>query len=94
MSPSADLAYSYGKYSLSRDGSTEAGHFFQIWQTDATGLREVEAAAIGSRRCRKKSRRSRSPLMWEDGPFACPDSIARRTPLVGAKLHGGPSHIF
>jgi ketosteroid isomerase-like protein len=38
MSRSADLAYSYGKYSLSRDGSTESGHFFQIWQTDATGM--------------------------------------------------------
>jgi ketosteroid isomerase-like protein len=38
MSRSADLAYSYGKYSLSRDGNTEAGHFLQIWQTDATGM--------------------------------------------------------
>ena len=38
MSRSADLAHSYGKYSLSRDGKTEAGHFFQIWQTDATGM--------------------------------------------------------
>ena len=37
MSHSADLAYSYGKYSLNRDGSTESGHFFQIWQTDAAG---------------------------------------------------------
>lgn len=37
MSSSADLAYSYGKYSLRRDGNTEAGHFFQIWQTDAVG---------------------------------------------------------
>ena len=37
MSPSADLAYSYGKYSLSRDGNAEAGHFFQIWQTDGLG---------------------------------------------------------
>lgn len=37
MSSSADLAYSYGKYSLSHDGSAEAGHFFQIWQTDADG---------------------------------------------------------
>lgn len=38
MSRSADLAYSYGKYSLSRDGNTEAGHFFQIWQTDTAGV--------------------------------------------------------
>lgn len=37
MSHSADLAYSYGKYSLNRDGSVESGHFFQIWQTDDTG---------------------------------------------------------
>ena len=37
MSHSADLAYSYGKYSLSRNGSAESGHFFQIWQTDAAG---------------------------------------------------------
>ncbi len=37
MSSSADLAYCYGKYSLSRDANTEAGHFFQIWQTDAVG---------------------------------------------------------
>jgi ketosteroid isomerase-like protein len=38
MSRSTDLAYSYGKYSLNRDGNTELGHFFQIWQTDATGM--------------------------------------------------------
>jgi ketosteroid isomerase-like protein len=38
MSSSADLAYCYGKYSLSRDANTEAGHFFQIWQTDAVGV--------------------------------------------------------
>jgi ketosteroid isomerase-like protein len=37
MSHSTDLAYSYGKYSLNRDGNTELGHFFQIWQTDAAG---------------------------------------------------------
>ena len=37
MSHSIDLAYSYGKYSLNRDGSVELGHFFQIWQTDLTG---------------------------------------------------------
>jgi ketosteroid isomerase-like protein len=38
MSHSADLAYNYGKYNLSRDGSTESGHFVQIWQTDAAGF--------------------------------------------------------
>lgn len=37
VSYSADLAYTYGKYSLSRNGSAESGHFFQIWQTDAAG---------------------------------------------------------
>jgi ketosteroid isomerase-like protein len=38
MSSSGDLAYSYGKYSLNRDGNVELGHFFQIWQTDAAGM--------------------------------------------------------
>jgi ketosteroid isomerase-like protein len=38
MSRSTDLAYSYGKYSLNRDGNKELGHFFQIWQTDAVGV--------------------------------------------------------
>jgi ketosteroid isomerase-like protein len=38
ISSSGDLAYSYGKYSLSRDGSVELGHFFQIWQTDTVGM--------------------------------------------------------
>jgi ketosteroid isomerase-like protein len=37
MSHSADLSYTYGKYSLSHNGSAEPGHFFQIWQTDAAG---------------------------------------------------------
>lgn len=37
MSHSADLAYTYGRYSLSHNGSAESGHFFQIWQTDAAG---------------------------------------------------------
>jgi len=38
MSRSVDLAYNYGKYSLDRDGNTELGYFFQIWQTDAAGV--------------------------------------------------------
>lgn len=38
MSRSVDLAYSYGKYSLDRDGNTEVGHFFHIWQTEAGGV--------------------------------------------------------
>jgi hypothetical protein len=37
VSNSTDLAYSYGKYSGTHEGSAEAGHFFQIWQTDAAG---------------------------------------------------------
>jgi ketosteroid isomerase-like protein len=37
-SHSADLAYSYGKYTLKRSEGAEAGHFFQIWQTDAVGV--------------------------------------------------------
>ena len=37
MSHSADLSYTYGKYSRSHNGTAESGHFFQIWQTDAAG---------------------------------------------------------
>ena len=37
-SHSADLAYSYGTYTLKRSEGTETGHFFQIWQTDAAGV--------------------------------------------------------
>jgi len=37
MSKSGDLAYSYGKYSDTRPKGAKAGHFFQIWQTDAAG---------------------------------------------------------
>ena len=37
-SHSADLASSYGKYTLTRKEGAEAGHFFQIWQTDAAGV--------------------------------------------------------
>jgi ketosteroid isomerase-like protein len=38
MSYTSDLAYSYGKYSLQRSEGAEAGHFFQIWQTDSAGV--------------------------------------------------------
>lgn len=38
MSSSGDIAHNYGKYSLTRDGSVESGHFFQIWQTDTVGV--------------------------------------------------------
>jgi ketosteroid isomerase-like protein len=36
MSQSADLAYTYGKYSGAGEGS-EKGHYFQIWQRDDEG---------------------------------------------------------
>lgn len=37
VSGSADLAYDYGKYSDTRSQPSKAGHFFQVWQTDAAG---------------------------------------------------------
>lgn len=37
ISNSADLGYSYGKYSIARKDSGQSGHYFQIWQTDAAG---------------------------------------------------------
>jgi ketosteroid isomerase-like protein len=37
MSSSADLVYNYGSYSDTRAQPAVAGHFLQIWQTDATG---------------------------------------------------------
>jgi ketosteroid isomerase-like protein len=37
MSHSADLSYTYGKYSLARTEGDEKGHYFQIWQTDSAG---------------------------------------------------------
>ncbi|MEY2520648.1 MAG: hypothetical protein QOF24_2407 [Verrucomicrobiota bacterium] len=36
MSHSADLAYTYGKYSSAGEGN-EKGHYFQIWQRDDAG---------------------------------------------------------
>jgi ketosteroid isomerase-like protein len=36
-SQSADLAYTYGKYSGSRAQGVEFGYFFQVWQTDVAG---------------------------------------------------------
>jgi ketosteroid isomerase-like protein len=36
MSQSADLAYTYGKYSSADEGS-EKGHYFQIWQREDAG---------------------------------------------------------
>jgi ketosteroid isomerase-like protein len=38
MSRTADLAYSYGKYSLEGRESSEVGYFFQIWQTNPAGV--------------------------------------------------------
>ncbi len=43
MSRSADLSYTYGKYSNVRRKGTEEGHYFQIWQTDDS--RSLEARA-------------------------------------------------
>lgn len=37
MSRSADLSYTYGRYSKLRPKGTEQGHYFQIWQTDDAG---------------------------------------------------------
>ena len=37
MSRSADLSYTYGRYSKLRPKGTEQGHYFQIWQTDNSG---------------------------------------------------------
>jgi ketosteroid isomerase-like protein len=37
MSSSADLAYMYGSYSDARTQPGKAGHFLQVWQTDAAG---------------------------------------------------------
>ena len=37
MSRSADLSYTYGRYSKLRPKGTEQGHYFQIWQTDDVG---------------------------------------------------------
>ena len=37
MSRSADLSYTYGKYSNLRRKGAEQGHYFQIWQTDNSG---------------------------------------------------------
>jgi ketosteroid isomerase-like protein len=36
-SSSHDLAYNYGKYTTLRAGSTEQGHYVQVWQTNSTG---------------------------------------------------------
>ena len=37
MSSGGDLAYTYGTYSDTRSQPSKAGHFVEIWQTDATG---------------------------------------------------------
>ena len=37
VSAAGDLAYSYGKYSLTKAQETERGHYLQIWRTDADG---------------------------------------------------------
>jgi ketosteroid isomerase-like protein len=37
MSSTADLAYTYGSYSDTRTQPSKAGHFLEVWQTDANG---------------------------------------------------------
>ena len=37
MSRSADLSYTYGRYTKVRPKGPEQGHYFQIWQTDNNG---------------------------------------------------------
>lgn len=37
VSSSADLAYSYGKYSSIREKGPEQGHYLHIWQTNSAG---------------------------------------------------------
>ncbi len=37
ISAAGDLAYSYGKYSLSNAQTTERGHYLQIWRTETDG---------------------------------------------------------
>ena len=37
MSEAGDLAYSYGKYTLTKPENSERGHYLQIWRTDAEG---------------------------------------------------------
>lgn len=37
MSRSGDLAYTYGAYSDTRTQPGKAGHFLEVWQTDASG---------------------------------------------------------
>ena len=37
MSEAGDLAYSYGKYTLTRPEKTERGHFLQIWRMEKDG---------------------------------------------------------
>jgi len=37
ISSASDLAYSYGKYTLTRGDTPERGHYLQIWRTDGAG---------------------------------------------------------
>ena len=41
MSRSGDIAYSYGKYSITRIETSEQGYYVQIWQTNAKGAWKV-----------------------------------------------------
>lgn len=41
MSGAGDLAYSYGKYSLSKAQETQRGHYLQIWRTESDGAWKI-----------------------------------------------------
>lgn len=41
LSAAGDLAYGYGKYSITRSESSERGHYLQIWRMDENGSWKV-----------------------------------------------------
>jgi ketosteroid isomerase-like protein len=41
MSEASDLAYSYGKYSLTKPMNPERGYYLQIWRTDSEGAWKI-----------------------------------------------------
>lgn len=41
MSEAGDLAYSYGKYTLTRPETPERGHYLQIWRADPSGAWKI-----------------------------------------------------
>ena len=42
VSAAGDLAYGYGKYTLTNPESTERGHYVQIWRTNKDGRWQIE----------------------------------------------------